>query len=257
MKKLIVSILATFLLVSFTACKNDSSKDSSKSQGSKSESSSEVQTAKYADYIDPSQSEGKDIMTLIGHASVKIKTKQGTVIYIDPYFDGDYSESADIVLVTHEHSDHNAISKVQLKENGRIIRRADVLKDGVYSNMEIAGVKIEAVAAYNNNHIENSCVGYILDFNGIKLYHAGDTSKTDEMNSFAEKKITYALLPVDGVYNMGPEEATEVANLIKAKHSIPIHTNINNYPYNEETALAFNPESRLLVEYGNSIELVP
>lgn len=244
------------MLSSLTAC-TKSSKDSSKSGASKAESSSEAQTLKYADYIDPSQSEGKDIMTLIGHASVKIKTKQGTVIYIDPYFDGDYSEVADAVLITHEDSDHNALSKVKVKENGQIIHSKDVLKDGVYSTLEIAGVKIEAVPAYNNNHNKNNCVGYILEFNGIKLYHAGDTSKTDEMNSFADRNLTYALLPIDGVYNMGPEEATEVANLIKAKHTIPMHTNMAQYPYNLEVVEKFTPDSRLLVEYGNSIELVP
>ena len=40
----------------------------------------------------------KPTLTLIGHASMKIKTAEGVVIYIDPYYDGDYTEPADIVL---------------------------------------------------------------------------------------------------------------------------------------------------------------
>ncbi|MDD6038653.1 MAG: MBL fold metallo-hydrolase, partial [bacterium] len=51
-------------------------------------------------------------MTFIGHASVKIKTTTGKVIYIDPYFPTKFSyrEPADFILVTHGHSDHNNMS---------------------------------------------------------------------------------------------------------------------------------------------------
>ena len=56
-------------------------------------------------------------LTLIGHASMKIKTAEGVVIYIDPYYEGDYSEPADIILSTHEHHDHNAIDLVTRKED--------------------------------------------------------------------------------------------------------------------------------------------
>ena len=54
----------------------------------------------------------KPTLTLIGHASMKIKTAEGVVIYIDPYYDGDYSEGADIILSTHEHFDHNVMTTV-------------------------------------------------------------------------------------------------------------------------------------------------
>lgn len=60
--------------------------------------------------------------------------------------------------------------------------------------------------------------------NGTKIYILGDTSKIPEMADFAKENITYALLPIDGVYNMGPEEASECASIIGAKYDIPIHT---------------------------------
>ena len=60
-------------------------------------------------------------MTFIGHASVKIKTTTGEVIYIDPYFPTDsYKEPADVILVTHGHSDHN---RVDLCEEPVRVRR--------------------------------------------------------------------------------------------------------------------------------------
>lgn len=36
-------------------------------------------------------------------------------------------------------------------------------------------------------------------------------------------KLDWALLPTDGIYNMGVGEAAECAALIGAKHTIPIH----------------------------------
>ena len=47
-------------------------------------------------------------MTFIGHASVKIKTTTGEVIYIDPYFPTDsYKEPADVIMITRVHNDHS------------------------------------------------------------------------------------------------------------------------------------------------------
>jgi L-ascorbate metabolism protein UlaG (beta-lactamase superfamily) len=37
------------------------------------------------------------------------------------------------------------------------------------------------------------------------------------------RKLDYALLCCDGIYNMGPEEAATCAEIIGAKHNIPIH----------------------------------
>lgn len=58
-----------------------------------------------------------DSMLYIGHATVKIKTAQKQVIYIDPYQSGNYSDSADVVLITHQHADHNNLSLVMRKKN--------------------------------------------------------------------------------------------------------------------------------------------
>ena len=49
-----------------------------------------------------------------GHASLRIVTAEGMVIYIDPYAGEGYDLPADLILVTHNHSDHNAV-KVNTK----------------------------------------------------------------------------------------------------------------------------------------------
>ena len=53
-----------------------------------------------------------DSLTYYGYAFVKLKTSEGKIIYIDPYGVSAKTDSADIVLVTHEHSDHNDLMRI-------------------------------------------------------------------------------------------------------------------------------------------------
>lgn len=165
---------------------------------------------------------GKTLLEYGGRSSVKIISKDGTVIYVDPYT-GDYSEEADLVLITHEHDDHNLINKIKQKDDTVVIRSRDSYVNDTYKKFEEKGIKIESVSAYNNNHPKGSGVGYIIEVDGIKIYHSGDTSKISEMNDLTVKNIDYALLPYDGEFNMGPDEMTECAKIIGAKNIIPMH----------------------------------
>jgi|LSQX01.3.fsa_nt_gb L-ascorbate metabolism protein UlaG (beta-lactamase superfamily) len=203
------------------------------------------------------QMETRDYAQLdyLGHASIRIITKEGIVIYVDPYYGKDYNEPADIILITHGHGDHNQIGKIKNKnENCKIISWKEALMDGQYQSFEQAGVKIQAVAAYNKNHSKDSSVGFVLEFDGIKLYHAGDTSKIEEMKELADLSLTYALLPMDNVYNMGPQEATEAAELIQAKYYIPVHTGPDGV-FSEENIEQFTPKGKTVVKPKESIQL--
>lgn len=200
---------------------------------------------------DEEVAKGELIITFIGHASMKIETSDGTVIYIDPNYAGDYSKEADYILVTHGHGDHLPRPEVVLKEGGKSIYYTEALHDGIYETYDFGNIKIEAVAAGGNpNHDINVCVGYLVTADGYTIYHAGDTSKIDQMAKLAEREIDYAFYPIDGVYNMDATEATEAAELVKAKHSIPIHALDDNHTGKAD---AFIPEGRMTIEAGESI----
>jgi L-ascorbate metabolism protein UlaG (beta-lactamase superfamily) len=198
-----------------------------------------------------------DSLHNIGHASMKIKTADGKVIYIDPFQPpaSVYSEPADIILVTHAHGDHSQINMVTQKPNCTVITYTQANIGGTYQSFNVDGIKIYSVAAYSQNHDKNQCVGYVLEFNGIKLYHAGDTGNIPEMVELADSNITYALLPVDGVFTMSPEEATDAANNIQADYSIPMHTEPPPDNYSEDIVARFTPANRLLVRNGKTIAL--
>ena len=193
-------------------------------------------------------------LTYIGHASVKIKTKEGKVIYIDPaYDDGDYSERADYILVTHEHADHNKVNLCKQDDKTVIIRSKDSLSNGEYKTFNYDNIKIEAVpSGGNKNHSSDYCVGYIVTVDGISILHAGDTSMNDKTKEIKGKDIDYAMYPIDGLYNMDAKEATKVADLIGAKHNIPIHE------YDEgktKKSDKFTPKGKMILKYGETIHL--
>jgi L-ascorbate metabolism protein UlaG (beta-lactamase superfamily) len=190
-----------------------------------------------------------------GHGSYRIVSDKGIVIYVDPFAGEGYDLPADIVLITHEHPDHNKLSLLQQKNSCIIIRPETILISGIYGNVTIDEIAIQAVPAYNSGHDKNKCVGYVIEVDAIKVYASGDTSTTDYMKDVLSKqKIDYALLPIDGFYNMTPEEASVCAAIIGATHTIPVHMKPGAL-FDRQQAEMFVAEGRLILAPNEEIKL--
>ncbi|MGA7277332.1 MAG: MBL fold metallo-hydrolase [Desulfocapsaceae bacterium] len=168
----------------------------------------------------------------LGHDGFMIKADDKIVV-IDPYQVA-LAEPADVLLITHAHYDHCSMKDIeklqtdstvivtepesarQLSGDIRIMKPGDAL--------EVNGIKIEAVAAYNTDKKfhpkEKNWLGFIVTLGGCRIYHAGDTDLIEEM---ADLHVDIALLPVSGTYVMTAEEAVEAAKRIKPKIAIPMH----------------------------------
>lgn len=198
-----------------------------------------------------------------GHGSFRIETNNNKIIYVDPFVETGCEKTADLILITHEHFDHTNISILKKSDNCMIIKYSDALIEGEYKAFFKDDIKISAVQAYNKNHDINFCVGYVIEFDRIKIYASGDTSKTQDMSKKLPKmQLTYALLCCDGVYNMDIEEASECAQLINAKYTIPIHTapvssktDAKNPPYDLIKAQNLSCNSKIILKPGEEIEL--
>jgi len=192
-------------------------------------------------------------LTYIGHAHLMIITAEGTVIYIDPYkIKGyTYTHNADIILVTHEHSDHNQVEIVPQNKNCTVLRVKDTInKDGTYNTFTLGEVTVIPVPAKNKNHDIKKTNGLILQFDGITVYHAADTDKLDSMADLRQYNVDYAFFPIDGKYNMDAKEAMACAALVGAAHNTPIHW------FSADPA-AFTPDNLLLMQYGDTVTLEP
>lgn len=192
-----------------------------------------------------------------GHGSLRIVTGEGKVIYIDPYAGEGYDLPADLILITHGHQDHTAVSLIKSRnEDCQIITWKEALVKGEYKTFDLGYATVEAVQAGNNkNHSIRECVGWLITFpDGITLYATGDTSTTDQMKELAGRNIDYAFFVCDGIYNMDMKEAIACANLVKAKHSIPYHMAPGKL-FDQKKAEQFDIPGRLIVPAGEEITL--
>ncbi|MGD0510374.1 MAG: MBL fold metallo-hydrolase [Candidatus Micrarchaeaceae archaeon] len=180
----------------------------------------------------------EDKIFWVNHACFYIKAKDAT-IFIDPFRVSDsVREKADLILITHAHQDHNSkpdIEKVSKKgtkfvapqkcfENNEY--RHELSKPGFVTSH--GNISIKAVHAYNLREDRlkfhpksEEWVGYVIDVDGTRIYHAGDTDVIPEMNAL--KDIDIALLPMGGTYTMDMNDAIEAAKIINPKIIIPMH----------------------------------
>ncbi len=244
------------------AAKEEALKEETEKEGQKEEEGTEDPDEQKEDTeaMDVKQEVKNAELVYLGHASLRIRTPEDKVIYIDPFFGNDYSEAADLILQTHGHYDHSALDKVSVRNEGCVvITQKEALAGGVHQSFDLIDVHIEAVEAGNNaNHSLANCVGYVLTFSdGVKLYVSGDTSKTAQMEELASEQIDYAFFCCDGVYNMAMEEASECAALVGATHSIPYHMvpSDNAAGFDRNVAERFEAEGRIILATGETLVL--
>lgn len=151
----------------------------------------------------------------------------------------DNLEKADVILYTHAHKDHcKKITADLLRKdstvfigpkpcNKEIPYMTDIL--GLNQELEISGFKIKTVPAYNTSdgtstrkvHNMKNSLGYIIEFENLRIYHAGDTDFIPEMKTLGDIDITF--LPIGGTFTMDIDEVIEAAKVINPRILIPIH----------------------------------
>ncbi|MDR0951835.1 MAG: MBL fold metallo-hydrolase [Oscillospiraceae bacterium] len=264
MKRILLGLLSLILVIAAAGCAaNTEANEASAAPETSSEPTaipepdSEPAPSMEATEAPPTEEPNMATLFYQGHGSLRVTTAEGKVIYIDPYAGEGYDSPADLILVTHGHSDHTAVDLIKAQNSGcQTITYEEALVDGEYKTFDLGYVTVEAVEAGNNpNHDITVCVGYILTFSdGKTVYISGDTSTTDQMATLKERNLDYAFFCCDGIYNMDIEEAAACAELVGAKHSIPYHMSPGEN-FSQERAELFDVPNRLIIADGEEITL--
>ena len=171
-------------------------------------------------------------ITWFKRSSVRIR-RDDVEIHVDPHR-VEESPPADYVLLTHPHYDNfreedvervrdshtvliaPASMKVQLRDADHFMRPGDLL--------QLDRFDVLAVPAHNlgkrYHPASSEWLGYVFTVGGITYYHAGDT---DYLDSMSQIRCDVALLPCEGEYTMGPEDAARAGDACGASVVVPIH----------------------------------
>ncbi len=189
-------------------------------------------------------------LTFHGHATFTVEAADGTRIVIDPFFDDNpaadirRSEAGrvDYVLCTHGHTDHFADAIPLACETGATLVgsyeiAAFAESQGVAAHaMHIGGrhafpfgsVKMTAavhggmVHGDETGQFTTSAAGLLVEVDGKRVHHAGDTGLTLDMQ-LLRGQVDVALLPIGDNFTMGPEDAARAVEFVEPAVVVPMH----------------------------------
>ena len=188
-------------------------------------------------------------LTYYGHSTWALETK-GTTILIDPFFAGNPQASvaagdvqANFIILTHAHGDHYGDTVDIAKRTGAtLISNFEIVnycqKQGVANAhpLHLGGGhafpfgRVKLTVAHHGSSFPDGTyggnpAGVVVEFEGKRLYDAGDTALFSDMGLIGQPGLDVALLPIGDNFTMGPEDATAAAKLLHARTVIPEHYN--------------------------------
>jgi len=164
-------------------------------------------------------------------SAFRLWTDSGKTIFLDPWRVPAQEGPADLILVTHPHQDHldrRAIAGLRA-ESTTLVAPRSCAEPGWQSiaageTLRIGDAAVTGVPAYNLrgrlHPRSGEWVGYLVDVDGVRVYHAGDTDFIPEMKGL---RPDIALLPVGGLMVMDGADAARAAAVLEAVVCIPMH----------------------------------
>ena len=121
--------------------------------------------------------------------------------------------SADIILISHEHFDHNYVSAISGKPE--LVRGAG---DKTVKGITFKEVKSSHGTGRGDNHIR------IWELEGIRFAHFGDLGVDLTDSQFKEiGSVDVVFIPVGGYFTIDAEQATKIVNKLNPRIVFPMH----------------------------------
>ena len=190
-------------------------------------------------------------LTYHGHSAFTADLADGTRLLIDPWLDGnpvsDRSvedvDRADYILCTHGHWDHfEDVIPLAKKTGATVIATFEIVSflgsKGVETAhpMHIGGAHVfpfgrvkmtpalhgGQVAGDDSGAYTTVPAGFLLELDGARVYHSGDTALITDM-TLLKGQVDVALLCIGDNFTMGPEDAVRAIEMIEPTVVIPHH----------------------------------
>jgi L-ascorbate metabolism protein UlaG (beta-lactamase superfamily) len=157
----------------------------------------------------------------LGHSAFLVTSDTGIRIITDPYTPsgrltyGEIGESADIVTVSHAHSDHNNVGAV--RGNPEVVR----------ATAEVKGIKFKAISTFHDDsqgRERGANTVFSFEVSGIRICHLGDLGHLLADQQVSEiGRVDILLIPVGGNYTIDAAMASQICDRLKPSVIIPMH----------------------------------
>ena len=192
-------------------------------------------------------------ITWFGHATFVVTTPGGKRIVFDPWLTGNPKapagakiDKADVICVTHGHSDHTADVVATARATGAPVLAIfelanwfsgkgvkDVVGMGIGGTVGVKDLKISMTEAVHSSSIDDNgrflyaglATGFVVRMEDDRsLYFAGDTALFGDMRLIKELYAPeIAFLPIGDHFTMGPAAAAKAAEFLGVRQIVPMH----------------------------------
>jgi len=182
------------------------------------------------------QAKDDKVLTIrwFGQSFFQVEASDKTLIVVDPHSMIEYNRptcKADLVLITHEHDDHNQPDALTDSREAKIIRGLTVKgkrQEWAKIDEKFKDIKIRSVPSFHDaedglKRGKNSI--FVFEVDGLKIAHLGDLGHSLEAEQIkAIGGIDILMIPVGGIYTINGEKAREVVDQLKPRlYVLPMH----------------------------------
>jgi L-ascorbate metabolism protein UlaG (beta-lactamase superfamily) len=160
---------------------------------------------------------------------------------------------ADLVLVSHDHFDHNCSRLVQ-KPDSKVLSSAVMTVE--------RGARVEGITAAhdaNGGARRGQIVIFRFEIDGFSFCHLGDLGHPlDDDQADKISGVDFLFVPVGDVFTIGPRTAKEVIDRVQPKVAIPMHYRVPGLGIAIQPVQNFLElcDQKAVVKVGNEIEFV-